>query len=255
MAKSIVKSKLAKTPSKRSAAKKSSTEQGGSDWRPKMPKETLEERKARFNTILKILRKTFPDAKCALDFHNPYELVVATILSAQTTDVRVNIVMKDLRKEYPTVESLSRANEEHLAKLIHTIGYSRQKAKSLISMARDIVGKFNSKIPKTMEELITLRGVGRKTANVVLGNAFNIAEGMAVDTHVIRVSGRLGLTKELDPKHIEPDLTVLMPKSEWTSASHLLIFHGRNICKALHPHCTECPLADLCPSYGMPGSV
>lgn len=221
---------------------------------PRMPRETFEEKQKRFYKVLAILRKLYPGAKCALDFNNAYELVVATILSAQCTDVRVNIVMKDFRKRYPTVEDLAEATLPELEKIIHSAGFYKQKAKSLKSMASDVVEKFGKRIPKTMEELTTLKGVGRKTANVVMGNAFNNAVGIAVDTHVTRVAARLGFTKHTTPEEIEEDLMKLAKQEDYVDTSHLIILHGRSICEARKPKCSECEVSELCPSYGMKGS-
>jgi endonuclease-3 len=221
-----------------------------------LPKgESLEVRKERFQKIFALLKKAYPDAKCALEFTNAYELVAATILSAQCTDKRVNIVMPDFRKAFPNVKALANAELADIEDVIKTTGFYRQKAKSLKSMAGDIVEKFGGKVPETMEELTTLRGVGRKTANVVLGDAFGKSEGIAVDTHVTRLSGRLGLTKETDPEKIERDLMQLAKPSQWTLTSHELILHGRNICDARKPKCSQCVVSEYCPSAGMKGSI
>jgi endonuclease-3 len=223
---------------------------------PKMIKgETTEQRRDRLQHIYKGLHKLYPDARCELDFTNAYELLTATILSAQCTDVRVNIVMKDLKVHYPNVKALAKADPNDLEEVIKSTGFFRQKAKSLLSMANDVVEKFGAKIPETMEQLTTLRGVGRKTANVVMGNAFGVAEGIAVDTHVTRLSHRMGLSKSTSAEEIEQDLMSLTPKNEWVEISHVLILHGRRVCEARKPKCSECSVADLCPSKGMPGSV
>lgn len=222
----------------------------------KLPKgESLEDRKVRFQKVFTLLLREYPDAKCALEFHNPFELVAATILSAQCTDKRVNMVMPDFRKAFPNVKALANAELPEIEEVIKTTGFYRQKAKSLKSMAGDIVEKFGGKVPQTMEELTTLRGVGRKTANVVLGDAFGKSEGIAVDTHVTRLSGRLGLTDESDPVKIEKDLMELAKPSQWTLTSHVLILHGRNICDARKPKCSQCVVAEYCPSAGMKGSL
>lgn len=210
--------------------------------------ETKTQRQTRFDTIVKELYKLYPDAHCALDYSNPFELLTATILSAQCTDARVNIVMKDIRKEFPTPKVMAKAELEHIEEVIRTTGFFRQKAKSLKSMATDIVEKFGGNVPETMDELTTLRGVGRKTANVVLGNAFGKAEGIAVDTHVTRLTNLLKLTKHEDAEKIEQDLMKLSPQKDWTMLTHLLISHGRNICIARRPKCIECAIADYCPS-------
>jgi len=217
--------------------------------------ESIEARKERLQKIFAQLHKLYPSAQCELDFTNAYELLTATILSAQCTDQRVNIVMKDLREKYPTVRALAKAEPPELEAVIRTTGFFRQKAKSLISMATDVVEKFGGEIPQKMEELITLRGVGRKTANVVMGNAFGTADGIAVDTHVSRLSGRMGLSKHKTAEEIEQDLRKLAPQNEWVELSHLLILHGRRVCDARKPHCSECTVNDLCPSKGMAGSI
>ena len=216
-----------------------------------MPRESKEQLKTRAKKIFSRLEKLYPDANCALDYTNPFELLAATILSAQCTDARVNIVMKSFRPRFPDPKSLADAELEDIEEVIRTTGFFRQKAKSLKSMANDVVEKFGGKIPQTIEELTTLRGVGRKTANVVLGNAFGIAEGIAVDTHVIRVSNLLKLTLHKEPEKIEQDLMQLVPKKEWTMATHYLISHGRKICIARRPKCNECAVAELCPSRNL----
>jgi endonuclease-3 len=194
------------------------------------------------------LEATYPDAKCSLDFRNPYELLVATILSAQCTDVRVNMVTPDLFARFPDPAALADAETEDLENRIKSTGFFRNKAKSLLGMARAVIDRHRGEIPRTMNELTHLPGVGRKTANVVLGNAFGIDEGVVVDTHVTRVSFRLGLTRETDAVKIEQDLMKVVPREKWTLFSHLLIFHGRAICVARRPLCEKCPLWDLCPS-------
>ncbi len=220
-----------------------------------MIRESADVRRARFRTILDELGVLYPDAKCALDFTNPFELVTATILSAQCTDERVNIVMKDVRNKFPTPKAMATADIAELEATIRSTGFFHQKALSLKSMASDIVEKFSDVVPSTMDELTTLRGVGRKTANVVMGNAFHNAEGIAVDTHVTRLAGRLGLSKHKEPEKIEQDLMSMSERAEWSIVSHLLILHGRAICNARSPKCSSCTIADLCPSRGMPGSV
>jgi endonuclease-3 len=216
-----------------------------------MPKETKEQKKARAKKIFAKLHNMYPDAHCALDYANPFELLAATILSAQCTDARVNIVMKSFRPQFPNPASLAKADLRDIEEVIRSTGFFRQKAKSLKSMATDIVEKFGGKVPQSMDELTTLRGVGRKTANVVLGNAFGIAEGIAVDTHVTRVANRLKLTSNQDAVKIEKDLMQLVPKKDWTMTTHYLISHGRNICIARKPKCPECGIADYCPSKKM----
>jgi endonuclease III len=213
-----------------------------------MPVESKADKQKRFDHIVKELTKLYPEAHCALDYTNAFELLTATILSAQCTDARVNIVMKDVRRSFPNPKALSQAELEDIEDVIRTTGFFRQKAKSLKSMATDIVEKFGGEVPETMDELTTLRGVGRKTANVVLGNAFGKAEGIAVDTHVTRLTNLLKLTKHTDAEKIEQDLMLLSPQKDWTMLTHLLISHGRAICIARRPKCGECTIAEFCPS-------
>lgn len=191
----------------------------------------------------------YPDANCALEHHNPFELLTSTILSAQCTDARVNMVTPALFKKYPTPEKMSKAPMEKLEELIRTTGFFRSKAKSLHEMSKSLVEKFGGKVPNTMEDLIQLRGVGRKTANVVLGNAFGKNIGVVVDTHVGRLSRRFYFTKHMDPVKVEQDLMKIVPQEHWTSISHEMILHGRAICKAQSPKCYTCPISDVCPSY------
>jgi endonuclease-3 len=198
--------------------------------------------------ISRRLSAEYPDAKCALDHRNPYELLVATILSAQCTDKRVNMVTPALFAKYPNAESLSVANPEELQEMIKSTGFFRNKTKSLLGMASAVSQGHGGAIPKTMDELVKLPGVGRKTANVVLGNAFGLDEGVVVDTHVSRLSQRLALSRETDPVKIEQDLMTLFPGTQWTMLSHLLITHGREICDARRPLCEQCVVNDLCPS-------
>ena len=199
--------------------------------------------------IIKRLRKAYPTAHCALNHSNAFELLVATILSAQCTDERVNIVTSTLFRKYHGPVDFAAASQEELERDIHSTGFFRNKAKNIRSTSARILDEFGGKVPATMDELLTLPGVARKTANVVLGNAFGIASGVVVDTHVSRLSQRLGLSKEKTPEKIELDLQALVPKKNWVMFSHWLIFHGRKICQAKKPKCTECLLADLCPSY------
>jgi endonuclease III len=194
------------------------------------------------------LEQTYPDARCSLDHTSAYELLVATILSAQCTDVRVNMVTPALFERFPDAPALAEADREDLENRIKSTGFFRNKTKSLLGMARALVDKHRGGVPSTMEELTQLPGVGRKTANVVLGNAFGQSEGVVVDTHVTRVAFRLGLTRETDAVKIEQDLMKIVPRAKWTQFSHLLIFHGRQICVARRPLCEKCPLWDLCPS-------
>jgi endonuclease-3 len=198
--------------------------------------------------IRRRLQKAYPDAHCALDFSNPYELTVATILSAQCTDKRVNMVTPELFRRYPTPAALAAADPADVEEIIKSTGFFRAKTKSLIGMATAVDEKHDGAIPAKMDELVKLPGVGRKTANVVLGNAFDVNVGVVVDTHVTRVSQRLGLTKQTDPVKIEQDLMKLFPQAGWTMLSHLFIEHGRQVCDARKPKCEVCPLSDLCPS-------
>ena len=190
----------------------------------------------------------YPDAHCALNHRNAFELLVATILSAQCTDVRVNMVTPALFKKFPNADALAGADRETLEDMIKSTGFFRSKAKSLAGMAQALVERHGGQVPRTMEELTALPGVGRKTANVVLGNAFGVNDGIVVDTHVGRLSNRLGLTKETDPVKIERALMPLFPRAHWTMLSHLLIEHGRRVCDARRPKCEQCVLNDLCPS-------
>jgi endonuclease III len=198
--------------------------------------------------ILRILKKTYPAAKCTLDHRTPLQLLVATILSAQCTDERVNIVTKNLFRKYKTPEDFANAPEGELERDIQSTGFYRNKAKSIRAMAASLLEKYGGRVPETMEELIGLAGVGRKTANVVLGNAFDQNVGVVVDTHVARLSERLGLTKHSSPEKIELDLMELVPREDWTLWSHLLIHHGRAICKARGPECGKCVIFEHCPT-------
>ncbi len=199
-------------------------------------------------TIYDRLIAHYPKAHCALDFATPFQLLIATILSAQCTDKRVNMVTPALFERYPTPRSLADADPEELEALIKSTGFYRNKAKSLIGMAAGIVARHGGQVPREMDALVQLPGVGRKTANVILGNAFDTNEGVVVDTHVSRVTQRLGLTRNEDPVKIERDLIALFPREHWTMLSHLLIEHGRTICEARRPKCEVCFLNDLCPS-------
>src|SRR5689334_17461558 len=190
----------------------------------------------------------YPDAHCALDFKSPFQLLIATILSAQCTDKRVNMVTPALFKRYRTPAALAAAKPEELEELIKSTGFFRNKTKSLIGMSTAVAEQHGGTIPNELDALVKLPGVGRKTANVVLGNAYDKNEGVVVDTHVGRVSHRLGLTKETDPVKIEQDLIPLFPRDNWTMLAHLFIEHGRQICDARRPKCEVCPLNDLCPS-------
>lgn len=214
----------------------------------KTPVKTLDQRKARVAAILPILKKNYPDAKCRLNYTTPLQLIVATILSAQCTDDRVNIVTRDLFKKYKSAKDFANAPIEELEKAIQSTGFFRNKAKSLKAMAQSLIDLHGGEVPNTMAQLVELAGVGRKTANVVLGNAFGIDEGIVVDTHVTRLSLRLGLSKHDDAVKIEQDLLPLVPKKDWTLWSHLMIAHGRAICQARKPKCSQCPLLSYCPA-------
>ena len=204
--------------------------------------------KEKTSEILKRLKKEYPEPKTALNFSDPFQLLVATILSAQTTDVLVNKVTESLFKKYRTVKDYANASPGALQKDVGSVNFYKTKAKNIQASAKIIVENFNSKVPQTMEELVTLPGVARKTSNIILSNAFGINEGIAVDTHVKRLSFRLGLTRNEDPVKIEQDLVALTPREEWSNISHLLIFHGRKICQAKKPKHNECVLYDICPS-------
>ena len=196
-----------------------------------------------------ILGETYPYAVAELDFESPYQLLVATVLSAQTTDVRVNSVTPTLFRRYPTPEDLAQARVEDVEDLIQPLGFYRAKTRSIRNLAGQLVDEFDGEVPSTVEELIKLAGVGRKTANVVLGNAFDVP-GLTVDTHFGRLARRLGMTREEDPVKVERDVAQLFEPKDWTMLSHRLIYHGRRICHSRKPACGVCPIADLCPSYG-----
>jgi endonuclease-3 len=214
----------------------------------RQPAEAADEMRRRARTVVRRLTKTYPDAKCSLAFRNPLELVVATILSAQCTDDRVNMVTPALFRRYPTVEAFAQARLGDIEELIRSTGFYRNKAKSIIGMATSVVDQHDGAIPRDMDALVALPGVGRKTANVVLGNAFGIAAGVVVDTHVGRITRLLRFTSEKDPVKVERDLIDIVPKRSWILFPHLMIQHGRAVCIARRPRCTECVLADLCPS-------
>ncbi|MCK4885731.1 MAG: endonuclease III [Planctomycetes bacterium] len=205
----------------------------------------------RVKKIWPLLKKTYPDAKIALNFSNPLELLVATILSAQCTDVRVNIVTKTLFKKYKTPADWADADITQIENDIKSTGFYRNKSKNIKAACRMIIADFQGKVPSTMDQLTKLAGVGRKTANVLLGNVFN-TPGIACDTHVIRLSRRIGLSENSDPVKLELDLADIVNKKDWTMFSHLVIFHGRNICKARRPDCQNCPIAEYCPSANDP---
>lgn len=202
----------------------------------------------RINRILNILSKTYPNAKVALHFSNPLEMLVSTILSAQCTDERVNLVTKDLFKKYKTPEDYAKSEINELEAIIRSTGFYRSKAKNIRNACQIIVEKFDSKVPRTMNELTSLPGIGRKTANIILSNSYGVIEGIAVDTHVARVSKRLGLTNAKEPDKIEQDLRKLIKKELWVSFTYQMIEHGRQICNARKPLCNQCLLKRLCPS-------
>ena len=209
------------------------------------------EPKRRALKIAKLLAKEYPDARCALDFKSPLELLIATILSAQCTDVRVNMVTPSLFKKYPTAAAYAAASRSELEQAIQSTGFFRNKAKSIQECCRKLTEEHGGKVPKSLDELVELPGVGRKTANVVLGTAYDIASGVVVDTHVGRIAHRLGLTKEKDAVKIERDLMAQLPKSQWVNFAHRLIHHGRRICVARRPKCSECVLNVVCPKIGV----
>jgi endonuclease-3 len=213
-----------------------------------MPRESRQARYQRTQQIIAGLKKTYPDAHCELNFTNPLELMIATILSAQSNDKQVNVVTDDLFRKYRSTEDFANANLAELENDLRRIGLFRNKAKNIQAACRVLMEKHKGEVPKSMEELIALPGVGRKTANVILGNAFNINSGVVVDTHVARLSERLGFTKETNPEKIELDLQPLVAKADWAMFSHWLIWHGRRRCFARKPACAECEIRELCPS-------
>ena len=205
----------------------------------------------KMSVIIKRLRKEYPVLRSALNYRNPFELLVATILSAQTTDVHVNKVTVPLFKKYKTIRDFADAPLDQLRKDVCSVNFFNNKAKNIQASARMIREKFGAQVPKTMEELVTLPGVARKTANIILYNAFNITEGIAIDTHVKRLANRLGLSRNEDPVKIEKDLMTITPKEEWGDLTHILIAHGRQVCQARKPMHDKCVLADICPSRDM----
>jgi endonuclease-3 len=213
-----------------------------------MPPESKIALARRCAKVTVILKKEYPRAATRLRHANPLQLLIATILSAQCTDDRVNIVTKDLFSRYKTAANFAKASQEKLEQQVRSTGFYRNKAKNILAATKRIVQAYGGKVPDTMEDLLTLPGVARKTANVVLGNAFGKNVGIVVDTHVIRLSGRLGFSRHTDPVKIEQDLMVLVPQKDWTVFSHLLIFHGRAVCTARKPQCPVCPVNKLCPS-------
>src|SRR3954469_13511741 len=216
-----------------------------------MPPESNQAKAIRTQQIIASLRSAYPDAHCELNFSNPLELLIATILSAQCTDKRVNLVTAELFKTYRTAREYAQAPTETLEQAIKSTGFFRNKTRSIKTCCQALAERYDGDVPRTMEELTTLGGVGRKTANVVLGNAFNINIGVVVDTHVARLSQRLGLSKEKGAEKIEQDLMDLAPRKEWTLFSHLLIWHGRRRCFARSPDCPQCEIRQLCPRLGV----
>jgi endonuclease-3 len=204
--------------------------------------------KRRAAAVYRGLAKLYPDAKCELDYKNPFELAVATVLSAQCTDKRVNMVTPVLFKRYPTPAALAAAPIGTVEDVIKSTGFYRNKAKSITGLARAVVADHDGTLPDDMDVLVKLPGIGRKTANVILGNAFGKNAGVVVDTHIARLSGRLGFSRQTDPVKIETDLAALFPRRNWTMLAHLLIWHGRRVCDARKPRCAECAIARLCPS-------
>lgn len=211
----------------------------------------IKDKSERTTEIIKRLKKQYPDAHCALIHTNAFELLIATILSAQCTDIRVNIVTAELFRKYRSPKDYVAASQEELEQDIRSTGFYRNKAKNIRAASEKIIENFGGEVPKTMEELLTLNGVARKTANVVLGNAFGTASGVVVDTHVKRLSNRLGLTKETNPVKVERDLEKLVAKKNWVMFPHWLIWHGRETCKARKPNCAECVLEEICPKAGL----
>jgi endonuclease-3 len=204
----------------------------------------------RIAKIIRLLSRLYPDAQCALHHENPLQLLIATILSAQCTDVRVNLVTPALFRRFPDARAFATAGPTELETAIQSTGFFRNKARNIIACCRQIVEEHGGHVPNTMEDLVKLPGVGRKTANVILGSAFGVA-GITVDTHVLRLSRRLGLTRHLNPEKVEQDLMKLMPPNEWTPFSHRMIFHGRQVCFARNPNCPGCLLAPVCPKIGV----
>lgn len=215
-------------------------------------KETTSQKRARTASVIERLKAAYPDARCSLNYANPLELLVATVLSAQCTDERVNIVTKSLFNKYQTASDYATAPPGELEEDIKSTGFYRNKAKAIRACCADLVRHYEGKVPMDMGALVQLPGIGRKTANVILGNAFDIAEGIVVDTHVRRLAGRLGLSQHSDPDKIEQDLLRVVPLGDWILFSHLLILHGRRVCSARAPKCQVCPVNDLCPSAKLP---
>ncbi len=241
------------------AAKKAGTKAGTRVARPakkttkppRVPRLRGEALRAHALEIQRRLAATYPNAHCELTYRNPFELAVATVLSAQCTDARVNMVTPALFRRWPTPQALAQASLEAIEAVIKSTGFYRNKAKSILGLAQQVVAEHGGEIPAEMDALVRLPGIGRKTANVVLGNAFGQNEGIVVDTHVARLSARFGFTRETDPVKIEQALIPLFPRESWTQLSHLMIWHGRRTCAALRPRCGDCVLADCCPSAAL----
>lgn len=215
----------------------------------------MQEERQRTREIIRLLKREYPDARCSLNYSNPLELLIATILSAQCTDERVNIVTADLFRKYRAPEDYLKASQEELEQDVRSTGFYRNKAKAIRGACERIISHHAGRVPDRLEDLLLLPGVARKTANVVLGNAFGIASGVAVDTHVQRLSRRLSLSDESQPEKIERDLVELVPKKDWIDFSHLMIYHGRKVCKARKPACDECVVEPLCPSSSLKTGV
>jgi endonuclease-3 len=232
---------MAASKSRKSPAKKKA-------FQVRTLRESKSKRQERAKEIVGRLHEEYPDADCELDYSSPWELLVATILSAQSTDVRVNKETPALFARYPTIKAMAEASQEDVEEMVRRTGFYRNKARAVRETAAIIVENFGAELPANMDDLLTLRGVARKTANVVLGTAFGIASGVTVDTHVNRLSHRLDLSRQNDPEKIEQDLMNLMPEEEWIFAGHAVIWHGRRVCDARKPACDRCTLSDLCPS-------
>jgi len=211
----------------------------------------MESAENRIEEIIKNLKKAYPKSRTALHYRNPLQILVATILSAQCTDLRVNQITPMLFDKYRSAADFAKANQDELEDEIRSTGFFRNKAKNIIGASQKIVEEFDDRVPDNMADLITLPGVARKTANIVLSSGYNIAEGIAVDTHVKRLSGRLGLSEEKDPDKIEQDLLIIVPKKDWLDFNYILVNHGRQVCQARKPRCVECPLYHLCPYFEM----
>jgi endonuclease-3 len=236
---------------KKAAAGKSGKARRPVATKPKKKRAFLAPDPVRVSAVLEQLHELYPDAKCALNFGTPLQLLISTILSAQCTDERVNMVTPALFAKYPDAAAFAAAKPKELEDEIHSTGFFRQKAKSIREACADLVAKYGGEVPRELEALVALRGVGRKTANVVLGNAYGIASGIVVDTHVTRLANRLGLTHETDAVKIEFALQPLVPRESWTMFSHWLILHGRAVCNARKPRCSDCPLSPHCPKTGV----